>query len=103
MGAAAQLDRIGTFAGQGLAQGQDPHAVAVFFAEQGHGAGGDGLIGGHDLSARGQVLADHRIDLGLDAIELLPRQGAAVREVETHPLAIDHLALLGHVRTQDMM
>jgi hypothetical protein len=86
-----------------FAQGQHADAVAVLLAEQRHGAGLDGLLRGHFLGLGRDVLADHRVDLGLDALDLVGGQRAAVAEVEAHAVAVDHLALLGDVRAQHMV
>ena len=73
-----------------------------FLAEQRDGPGVDGRLGGHFPGLGGKVLADHRVDLGLDARRSRRRQRRAVAEVEAHPLAVHHLALLRHVRAQHM-
>ena len=100
MGAAAQLHRIVAVAGQGVAEGQHPYAVAVLLAEQGHGPGVDRRLRRHLLGLRREVLADDRVDLGLDRVDLRRRHRAAMAEVEPHPVAVDQLSLLRDVRAQ---
>ena len=103
MGAAAQFDRIGAVAFQGLAERQNPDRVAILLAEQADRAVIDGRIRGGDLGLRGRVLADHGVDLGLDPFKLRRRQGTAMAEVEAHALGIHQLALLRHMRAQNAL
>ena len=103
MGAAAQFDGIGRVAGQAATQGQDADLVAVFLAEQGDGAGLDGVLRAHQLRLGGQVLADDRVHLGLDPGQFVLGQGGVVAEVEAHALGIDQLALLGDVGAQHIL
>ncbi|MNX80834.1 hypothetical protein D3C86_1125030 [compost metagenome] len=103
MGAAAQFDRIGALARQGVTQGQDADFLAVLLAEQGDGAGLDGLFRRHQLGRGREVLADDRVHLVLDAGDLLVRQRGVVAEVEAHALGVDHLALLGDVRAEHVL
>ena len=100
MGAAAQLHRIGALSVQRLAQSEHAHAVAVFFAEKSDGARLDRRLRGHFAGVRGQILADHRIDLSFDRVELGGVKRRAVAEVEAHALGVDHLTLLGDVRAK---
>ena len=57
-------------------------------------------LGDISLVSAGQVLADHRVHLGLDGVDLLGGERRGVGEVEADPLAVDHLALLGDVLAQ---
>ena len=94
MGAAAQFDRIGLFGFvEIVAHGQHAHFVAIFFAEQGFGARGDGLIGGHQAGGGVGILPDHFIDLGFDRVPVRPAspawdgrsRSAAVRPSTSEP------------------
>ena len=84
-------------------QRQDPDLVAVFLAEQGDGAGLDGVGGGHQFCLRRDVLADHGVDLGLDGGQLVLGDRGRMAEVEAGALGVDQLALLGHLRTQHIL
>ncbi len=105
MGAAAQFDGIGTVvvAGERAAQGDHADLVAVFLAEQGDGTGVDGVLGRHQLGRDRDVLADDRVDLGLDGGQLVLGHRRVVAEVEAHAVGIDQLTLLGHVRAEHIL
>ena len=67
MGAAAEL------AGP-VADGDDAHLVAVLLAEQRHRPDLARLLLGHHLGVHGEVLREHRVDLGLDVAQHAGRQ-----------------------------
>src|SRR5450830_1731469 len=76
------------------------HFVAVFFAEQGHGAVLDGVVKRHVLGPGLVVLQDLAVDDGFHLGDLLGRDGGVVAEVETGLVGIDQRTLLRHVAAQ---
>jgi hypothetical protein len=51
--------------------GDDANLVAILFAEEGHGAALDGLVGGAHLRLHGGIADDLLVDDLLDAIDLV--------------------------------
>ncbi len=96
MGAAAQLGRGGPAIWL-VAHAHDPDLVAIFFAEQRHGAGLDRLVASHDPDRGASVLADEVVDLGLDRGALGRAHRLGMAEVEAQPVGGDQRALLGDV------
>ena len=70
----------------------DAHSVAVFFAEQRHGAGGDGYIERHDVGVDRDVLEDLMIHEPLDFLDFGAVHGGVVREIKTQPVGLDDAA-----------
>ena len=99
MRAAAELDRGGAAVGL-AAHRDDAHLVAVLLAEQRHGAGADRGLAVHQADPDGGVLAQERIDLGLDRGELGRRHGLRVAEVEAQAVGRDQRALLRDVAAE---
>ena len=83
MRAAAQFDRIGFRLLQIVAHVENTHFVAIFLAEQGFGARGDGLIGGHQPVDGVRILADHFVHLGFDPLEFFRRHGLGMARSRT--------------------
>ena len=75
----------------------DADLVTVFLAEQRQRAKLDGGVRGHDAGRNLAVHANAFIDDGLYPCQLLGRNGARVREIETKPVGRDKRALLGHM------
>ncbi len=94
VGAAAQLLAEGV-------QGDDPDPVAVFFLEQGHGAGFEGLVRRHFHDLDRNVLPDVVVDPGLDPVEVIGIDLGEVGEVEAKPVGCDQGARLLDVIAQD--
>ena len=96
MGAAAQLD--------GLIIGiDDPDGIAVFFAEQRHGAQLFGLLDGHLGGGDGVRLQNQLVDTGLHLFQLLGGHGGKMTEVEAADLIIHHGARLMDVVAQNLL
>ena len=87
MGAAAEFD------GE-VADGEHAHEVGVFFAEQGHGAGGDGFVVVHHAYARFGIGADLLIDHRFDGAELCFAECLVVREVKAQLVRRNQRAFL---------
>ena len=81
---------------------QHAHGVAVFLAEQRHGAALDRVVIGHDLRHGGLVGQDLSIDDGFHAGDLLGGQRRVLREVETGLVGIDQRAALLDVSAQHL-
>ena len=94
VGAAAELD------GVAVAEGEDAHFFAVLLAEQGDRAPFHRLGERHDLGGGGAVLANARVDLALDAPQLLRAHGRRMREVEAQAVGRHQGALLLDVRPE---
>ena len=76
------------------------HFIAIFFAEQRFGAGGDGLVGGHQPGGGVGILADHCVDLGLDPLQFFRRHRLGMGEVKAQPLGIHQRAFLADMAAQ---
>ncbi len=91
MGAAAKLQAVGP-AVRPLARPvqhahrHDAHLIAVFFAEQGLGADGAGVVWRHDPGIHRGVLADEGVHLGLDHGQVRGRDRRRMAEVEPQPV-----------------
>ncbi len=83
-----------------LAHGEHAHLVAIFLAEQRFGAGRDRLVGRHQPRGGIGILADHGVDLGLDALQLFRRHRLGMAEIEAQPLGRHQRALLRDMRPQ---
>ena len=81
---------------------QHAHGVAVFLAEQRHGAALDRVVIGHDLRHGGLIGQDLGIDDGFHASDLLGGQRRVLREVETGLVGIDQRAALLDVSAQHL-
>ena len=92
MGAAAQFSRVGGVVA--LPHAEHADLVAVFLAEQGHGARRDGVVGGHQAGRDGLVMADLGVHLGLDRGDVGGGQRAVVREIEAQAVGGDEATLL---------
>ena len=79
---------------------QHTHLVAIFLAEQRHGARRDRLVRGHQPGRDRLVAADLRVHVGFDLLDLLARQRLGVREVEAEIVGRDQAALLRDVRAE---
>ena len=96
MSAAAKLDRIvGTVAV--FAEAQDTNFIAIFLAKERHGAGFNRGVRRHQLCFRVRILLDNRVHFVFDFRQLFACDGAAMADVKTDPVGIDHLALLRDV------
>ena len=93
MGAPAQLHAE-------VWHGDDPHAVAVFLAEQRHRAGGHRLLGRADLSLDRAIGVDLLVGHPLDLVQLVARERGEVSEVEAQPVRGDQRAGLLDMRAQ---
>ena len=82
MGAAAQLDGIILLGGAAHAEHAD--LVTIFFAEQGHGPGGDGVVGGHQPRRNVLVTADLRVHLSLDGLDASENETSHTVTFENH-------------------
>ncbi len=96
MGAAAELHR------EAVRQGDHPHHVPVFFAEQGHGPQPSGLIDGHFADLNRHGLQYFQVDQALYPGQLLGGEGGEVGEVEAHMLLVYQLAGLLHMAAQHL-
>src|SRR4051812_23813853 len=79
---------------------EDSHLIAVFLAEQHHGAGALRLLDRHHLRASRRVLEDLRVDASLDLADLRLGHRLVVREVEARLVRVDQRAALLHVRPE---
>ena len=97
MGAAAQLDgQLFAFRLRGfLAHGDDANFVAVFFAEQGHGAGLQALSGAIRRVDR-RVLRRSSLTM-LDLRQFVRRRTVGMEEIKAQPFGRDQRALLRDV------
>ena len=105
MGAAAQFDGeglAGLLAFLASAHGHDADLVAVFLAEQRHGARCDGVVHRHQPRLDRGVLQDDAVGQPLDLGEFGGLDGLGMREVEAQPLRRDHRALLGDMAAEDL-
>jgi hypothetical protein len=105
MGAATQLQRpgpVGAGIGGRSAHGDHAHLLAVFLAEQRHGAGLHRLLDLHHPGRHLVVLEDDGIGQILDGRHLLCRHRLGVGEVEAQPVGRDQRALLGDVIAQHL-
>ena len=101
--AAAELDGIGLarlLARFRLAHRDDAHLVAVFLAEQRHGAGGDGAVAVHEMRLDRRILQHDGVRHLLDGREFRFRHRLRMREVEAQPFRRNQRALLRHVRAE---
>jgi hypothetical protein len=80
----------------------DTHLIAVFFTEQRHGAGPDGLIERHDFRFDGRVAQDLLADQSLDLLDLGFVEGGVVGEVEAQARRLDDAAGLLDVRAEHL-
>ena len=76
------------------AHGDDANLVAIFFAEQGAGAGLDRLIDVHQARGDGGVFQDHAIGDLLDLRQFLVRDGFGMGEIEAQTIGRDQRAFL---------
>ena len=90
VGTAAELDRIG-------ADPEHAHLVAVFFAEQGDGAGLFGGLHAHELDAGFDIAAYLLVDEGFDLADFAGLERLVVREIEAQLVGVDERAFLLHV------
>ncbi len=98
MRAAAKLDRERLVRALPVfAHRDDAHHVAIFLAEQGARAARERLVERHHADLDGRVLQDRGVRRVLDAAQLVVRQRARLREVETQPVRRDERALLRHM------
>ena len=100
MGTAAQFDGIILVFVQVVAHRKHAHLVAIFFAEQGFGAGGDGLVGGHQAGGGVAVLADDGVDLGFDLFQFFGADRLGMREVKAQAFGRDQRTLLADMAAQ---
>ena len=102
MGAAAQFDRIMRVVAQWTrtAHGKDADLVAVFLAEQRHGARRDGVVRRHEAGGHVRIMADLRVHVRLDRGDLRMGERFGMRIVETQPVGRDQTTLLRHMRAQ---
>ncbi len=94
--AAAEFDREVT-------ETQHAHAIAVFFAEQGGGAGLQRVVEIHDLDVGGGIHADFAIDQPLDLGQLLRAHRTRMGEIETQMVGSDQRTALLDVVTQHLL
>ena len=82
--------------------GDHAHLLAVFFAEQRHGAGGDGLIERHDVGVDLGVAEDLLVHEPLDFFDFGAVHGGVVGEIEAQAAGLHHAAGLLDVRAQHL-
>jgi hypothetical protein len=76
------------------------HFLAILFAEQRHGAGGNGVVGCHQAGGDRLVGADFRVHFGLDRGNVVRAERGGMREVEPQAIGRDQRALLRDMRAQ---
>jgi hypothetical protein len=80
----------------------DADVVAVLFAEQRHGAGGDGLVERHHVGGDFGVAEDLLVDEALDFGDFGGIDRGVVAEIETQARGFDDAAGLLDVRPEDL-
>ncbi len=80
--------------------GDDANAIAVFFAEQRHGAGVERLIEIHDVGVDFDVFQNLFVHELLNFGQLFGIGVGVMRKVETQPIGIDNAAGLLDVRAE---
>ena len=83
-----------------LARRDDPHALAVALAEEGHGAERLRVGERHDVGRHGGVVEDLPHDEVLDALEVLGGQRGVVVEVKAQHVRRHERALLAQLRPE---
>ena len=88
--------------GREVADADDPHAIAVLFAEERHRLVlVDGDVDGHVLDDLDAIVAQHfLVGEVFDVLQLLVVDAGKVREVEAQVAGIDQRARLLHMRAQ---
>jgi len=94
MRATAQLDAERFAQLVAFPHADDADLIAVFFAEQRHGALRDGGFRGHEAGCDLRVLADTRVDLGLDDGEVGFADRGGLADVEAEAVGGVETALL---------
>jgi hypothetical protein len=82
--------------------GDHAHLVAVFFAEQSHCAGGDGLFERQHLGFDAAVAQDLFVHQPLHFLDFRLVHGGIVREIETQARRLHHAARLLDMRAQHL-
>ena len=89
MSSAAQLDRPSLPVATRFTHGDDPHLIAVLFAEQGHRTGLACLVQAHQPRLDTRIQADLTIDAGLDIRQLRRGDRLVVRDIEAQAVRRD--------------
>ena len=76
--------------------------VAIFLAEQRHGARGDRFVGSHQARSDCLVAANLRIHVSFHLLDFLPGQRFRVREIEPEVVRSDQASLLGDMGAETM-
>jgi hypothetical protein len=86
-----------------VADGDDADVVLVLLAEEGHGAGGAGVLEGHDFRLDGLVAADVVVHEALDVLQAGGVDALEVGKVEAQAIRRDERARLVHVIAQHVL
>ena len=85
-----------------IGDGDDANLLAIFFAEQRHGAGGDGLIDRHHVGGDLRVAEDLLVDEALDFGDFGGIERGVMSEIEAKARRFDHAAGLLDVRSENL-